>query len=257
MEAMMSKYLKMAISSFLFLSMSVCYAEEGTIRGRVGVSQNNFNSLWSGGELKSSYQSLNLGTTYIHSSGFYGDLGYKTPLAKAKWNTVELTNRQGSLNDGEDEKFTRKDTTFTLGKAFDGGWTSFLGYQDSRSKMDLPARWVSSYGSRPDESFNVNGYFVGGGKSFDFKENGSFSLSGAVGKMKAKLQDSNSRWNNSTGGSGYSLGAGYNYFFDKNIGINLEIKQQKYRYTFSNSAILLTSGDDKMLSYGINLIAQF
>ena len=232
-------------------------ANEDTTRGRIGISQNSFNTLWSGGTLTTTYQALNLGATYIHSSGFYGDIGYRTPFSKAKWNTVELTNRQGSVNDGENEKFTRVDTTLTLGKAFEGGWTAFVGYQDSKSKMDLPARWVTTYGSKPDESFNVNGYFVGGGKSFDLKDYGSISLSAATGKMKAKLQDATGRWNNSTGGSGYSLGAGYNYFFTKNAGINVEVKQQKYRYTFSNSAILLTAGDDKMLTYGINFIAQF
>jgi len=246
-----------AIISFLTLASSFCYATEDTYRGRIGISQNSFNTLWSGGELKSNYQSLNLGATYIHTTGFYGDISYKTPFSKAKWNTVELTNKQGSVNDGEDEKFNRIDTTLTLGKAFEGGWTAFVGYQDSKSKMDLPARWVTTYGSKPDESFNVNGYIVGGGKSFDFNEYGSISLSAAVGKMKAKLTDSVGRVNNSTGGNGYSLGVGYNYFFTKNIGVNLEAKQQKYSYSFSNSAILLTTGNDKMVSYGLNLIAQF
>ena len=63
----------------------VTIADDGVFRARVGVSSNDFDTVWSGGTLETSYTSLNLGFSYISESQWYGDIAYKTDTS-ATWN---------------------------------------------------------------------------------------------------------------------------------------------------------------------------
>ena len=253
------KVKKISKLSFILLISTLTLAtfaqDEGTWRARVGVSQNSFTTLWSGGDVKANFQSLNTGATYIAPSGWFFDGVLKTS-GKTTWNSVELTNAEGALNDGHDNDYSRTDTTITVGKAFEGGYQVFGGYQNSASKLTLPNAWVTNYGSQSSEKFNVSGYFVGVGKTFAVGS-GSLNLNVAIGQMTGKLTDSVGQDHTSSGGTGTSFGATYTYLFDKHLGLSVEVKEQQYKYTFGASNIILTSGKDQMTLYGANLFYQF
>lgn len=240
--------------AIIFASASPTLAEEdGMIRARIGLSSNDFTTLWSGGDLKTDYMSLNLGATYITPSAFYFDLGFKQDTS-ASWNTVELTD---DFNDGKDEDYTRDDLTVTIGKVLDNGVQLFAGYQDSSATIALPEiSWVQE-GYVEEEEMDVSGFFLGVGKSFKVGE-GSINLNLAYGFMDGTLVDAQGRSWDSTDGDGYSLGASYTRFLTESFSLNFEVKQQKYSYEYDTGGeTILTSGDDEMTMIGANLVYQF
>lgn len=238
----------------VFLAIPVAsFADDSVMRGRIGLSNNDFTTLWSGGDLETSYISANFGLTYITPEAYYIDLAMKTSTS-ATWNTVELT---GDFNDGRDEDYSRDDITLTLGKALDNGIQVFLGYQDSSATISLPPiSWVQDLGSVAEEEIDVSGFFVGIGKSIKV-DSGSINLNAAYGSMDGTLVDAVGVSNDSSGGNGYSLGLTYTRYFSDSLSGNFEVKQQKYSYDFSNPDIAITSGDDKMTMIGLNLVKQF
>jgi hypothetical protein len=244
---------KILIGGILIASATPVFAsEEGVVRARIGLSSNDFSTIWSGGDLKTDYISLNFGVTYITPNAFYFDLGVKQDTS-ASWNTVELNE---GFNDGKDEDYSRDDITLTIGKALDNGVQIFAGYQDSSANITLPNIWVES-GYVEEEEIDVNGFFVGVGKSFKIGE-GSFNLNASYGWMDGTLVDANGNDWDSTDGGGYSLGASYTRFLTESISLNLELKRQKYSYDYdTEGAIILTSGDDQMTMVGVNLVYQF
>ena len=158
--------------AIIFASASPTLAEdEGMMRARIGLSSNDFTTLWSGGDLKTDYMSLNLGATYITPSAFYLDLGFKQDTS-ASWNTVEIS---PGFNDGKDEEYTRDDLTITIGKVLDNGMQLFAGYQDSSATIALPEISWGSEGYVDEEEMDVSGFFLGVGKSFKVGE-GSINL---------------------------------------------------------------------------------
>lgn len=249
----MNKKIIVAVASTLTLAPCLAtFADEGAMRGRLGVSNNSFTTLWSGGDLETSYNSLNFGVTYITPESYYYDLAMKKSLS-ASWNTVELT---GDDNDGRDEEYARNDLTFTVGKVLENGVQVFAGYQDSSATIALPPiSWVQA-GSVVEEEIDVSGFFLGAGKSIKLGK-GSLNLNAAYGSMSATLVDAEGIANDSSGGNGYSIGATYTHFFTDDLSANFELKQQKYSYDFSNTDIALTSGDDKMTMIGFNVVRQF
>ena len=239
--------------AIIFASASPTLAEdEGMMRARIGLSSNDFTTLWSGGDLKTDYMSLNLGATYITPSAFYLDLGFKQDIS-ASWNTVELT----PFNDGKDEEYTRDDLTITIGKVLDNGMQLFAGYQDSSATIALPEISWGSEGYVDEEEMDVSGFFLGVGKSFKVGE-GSINLNLAYGLMDGTLVDAEGRSWDSTDGDGYSLGASYTRFLTESFSLNFEVKKQKYSYEYdTGGATILTSGDDEMTMIGANLVYQF
>ena len=211
--------------AIIFASASPALAEEeGMMRARIGLSSNDFTTLWSGGDLKTDYMSLNLGATYITPSAFYFDLGFKQDTS-ASWNTVEIS---PAFNDGKDEDYTRDDLTVTIGKVLDNGIQLFAGYQDSSATIALPEiSWVQE-GFVEEEEMDVSGFFLGVGKSFKVGE-GSINLNLAYGFMDGTLVDAEGRSWDSTDGDGYSLGASYTRFLTESFSLNFEVKKQKCR----------------------------
>ncbi len=183
-------------------------AQDGVIRGRVGVSQNTFNTLWSGGQLESNFQSLNLGGTYILPSGWYFDAALKNSLG-AKWTGGSNT----------DEPYKRQDITLTAGKALGDGIQVFGGYQQANSTITL-------HGG-VEERFDVKGVFTGVGKSIPMTV-GSVNLNAAVGAMAGRLLDGMSPqvWHTSKLGYGTSLGATYSYPLAPKSTLSFEYKLQ-------------------------------
>jgi hypothetical protein len=238
---MKNKLCGVIVSGLIGLSMATptIASDDDLTRARVGISNNSFTTLYSGGPLEVDYASLNLGVTYITSDALYYDIAYKKGLS-ASWNTFELT-------DFPDEDYSRSDITLTVGKALDNGVQVFAGYQNSSTDIALPAAWNMV----PEEEFNITGFFLGAGRSFKVSE-GSLNLNLALGSMDAKLYDGQGIWHDSTKGSGYSIGATYTMFVSEGISANFELKQQNYDYEFENAP--LTSGDDEMTMFGINLV---
>jgi len=230
----------------------VLASDDGVLRARIGVSTNDFTTIWSGGDLETDYTSLNFGTTYITPNAFYLDLGVKKDTS-ASWNTMELN---PNLNDGKDEDYSRTDVTLTIGKALDNGIQLFAGYQDSSATIALPAiSWVQGTGSVEEEEVDVDGFFFGVGKSFKIGE-GSVNLNAAYAFMDATLIDADGGSHDSTDGDGYSVGASYTRYLSEAVAVNFELKQQKYSYEF-NADSPNTGGDDKMTMMGVNLVYQF
>ena len=223
----------------LFMATPTIASDDDLTRARVGISNNSFTSLYSGGPLEVDYTSLNLGVTRITSDALYYDIAYKKGLS-ASWNTFELT-------DFPDEDYSRSDITLTVGKALDNGIQVFAGYQNSNSAIALPTSWELV----PEEEFNITGFFLGAGRSFKVNE-GSLNVNLALGSMDAKLLDGGGEWNDSTSGSGYSIGATYTMFLSEDISANFELKQQKYEYEFGTGPN--TGGDDNMTMFGVNLV---
>jgi hypothetical protein len=228
---------------------AVAQDENGIFRVRGGISLNDFNTVWSGGELEANYLALNLGVTYITPSQWYADLGYKTETS-ADWNTSDL------LPGTADEDFARRDITLTIGKVLQNGIQLFVGYQDSESTMDLPLVAQQALGWVAEEKFEIDGYFVGIGRSFSIG-GGALNLNGSIGKMDGDLYDANGIRNAGSGGGGYSLGAGYTYYFGTSTSVNVEVKHQSYSYDFNNDDIIITAGDDEMTMFGLNINRQF
>ena len=218
-------------------------SDDGVLRARLGLSDNSFTTLYSGGDMEVDYTSLNMGVTWIRPDALYLDLAYKQDLG-ASWNTRELTGFS-------DEDYSRADITLTVGKALDNGVQVFAGYQNSQTDIALPAAW----GMVSEEEFNISGFFLGAGRSFKVGE-GSLNLNAALGYMDAELYDGGGVWHDSKKGSGHSLGASYTLFLSEGLAANIELKQQNYDYDFDDDAPL-TSGDDKMTMIGINLVRQF
>lgn len=243
MYSIFKKHKKIAFSLFLFASLaSVSHSQEATVRGRLGISQNSFTTLWSGGDIKTNYQSLNAGATYIMSSGWYVDGGVKSALS-AKWNSIE------AAGDTIDRSFKRNDYTLTVGKSLSDNWQLFGGYQNSQSSMAI------STTSPPEEKFSVKGYFVGVGKTIPVAV-GSINLNASVGSMKGHLVDASGYGNNSNGGSGSSYGVSYSYPLSDKTSLAFDYKQQSYKYNFDSSSPL-TSGKDKMSMIGASFSYQF
>lgn len=236
------KTLLLAIGVVLTSAQTV--AADGLLRGKVGISNNSFDSIWSGGDMSADYQALNVGLTYVTSNMYYADLGLKKSLG-TDW---EYSDEIGSI----EEDYDRTDYTLTLGKVLNNGIQVFAGYQNSSATMDLPPEFFSV----PDEKIKISGFFAGIGKSFSF-ENSSFNINFAIGKMDGKLTDAQGIENDSGDGSGNSFGATYTYFLSDSSTVSLEFKQQKYTYTYDNSDIILTAGDDKVSMLGINYNRTF
>lgn len=247
MKKMTLKFVSLAA---ILATSSLALADDGVIRGRAGLSRNDFTSLYSGGPLKSTYNSLNLGVTYIQTTGWYYDLALKNSLS-AKWeltgerNPADVAFDIGSGNDS----YKRNDTTLTIGKALDGGIQVFGGYQRANSTMDLGPNTGNYL-----EKFNVNGLFVGAGKTIPMSV-GSININGAIGQMKGKLLAANSQWYTSDTGTGFSLGLSYSYPLSDKSTLSLEYKRQAYKYEFTSGPS--TGGDDKLQSIGANISYQF
>lgn len=230
-------------------------ADDGVFRARVGVSSNDFETVWSGGTLKTDYTALNLGLSYISESQWYGDIAYKTDTS-ATWNTRELLSP-----DLNDEDYGRRDITVTVGKVLDNGVQLFAGYQNSRATMALPEIAQELFGWVAEEEFNVDGFFMGVGRSFSVGS-GSLNLNASYGKMDGELVDAQGISNDGDDGKGYSLGASYSYVLGDAVSMTFEVKRQSYSYSYSNPSnpdILIadTGGDDDMTMVGINLNYQF
>jgi len=234
---------KIALVSTVLATLSgVSFAQEALIRGRLGISQNSFTTLWSGGDLKTNYQSLNTGVSYIMPSGWYVDGGVKSALS-AKWNSIE------AAGDTIDRAFKRNDYTLTVGKSLSDNWQLFGGYQNSQSSMAI------STTSPPEEKFSVKGYFVGVGKTIPLPV-GSLNLNASVGSMKGHLVDATGYGNNSNSGSGTSYGLAYSYPVNEKTSFTVDFKQQSYKYNFDSTSPL-TSGKDKMSMLGASFSYQF
>lgn len=248
-ERRMQPKIMMAILVGLFMALPAHAAlGDGSVRAKIGVSQNNFDTLWSGGVLEADYTSLNVGLTYISQDQWYLDLGYKTDTS-ADWNTAEL------LPVSQDEDYERDDITITVGKIINGVQL-FVGYQNSKTDMALPLITQQLFGWVAEEEFNIKGYFAGLGRSFSIGE-GSLNINGSMGWMDAELVDASGFSNDASGGDGYSVGASYTYFFGSKTSVSAELKHQNYSYEYSNQNIILTAGDDQMTMFGININRQF
>lgn len=248
-ERRMQPKIMMAILVGLFMALPAHAAlGDGSVRAKIGVSQNNFDTLWSGGVLEADYTSLNVGLTYISQDQWYLDLGYKTDTS-ADWNTAEL------LPVSQDEDYERDDITITVGKIINGVQL-FVGYQNSKTDMALPLITQQIFGWVAEEEFNIKGYFAGLGRSFSIGE-GSLNINGSMGWMDAELVDASGFSNDASGGDGYSVGASYTYFFGSKTSVSAELKHQNYSYEYSNQNIILTAGDDQMTMFGININRQF
>jgi hypothetical protein len=245
----MKTNLKIAMAISILQATASLYAQEDLVRGRLGISQNNFSSIYSGGPMKSDYQSLNAGLTFIRPSGWYFDAGVKNSIS-AKWSLNGAGTDSGSSIGNGTDSFKRQDLTFTVGKALDDGIQVFGGYQQANSSIDLGSS-VNNY----IEKFNVRGYFVGAGKTFPLSV-GSINLNGAVGQMKARLLDATATWNDSNSGSGYSVGATYSYPLAEKTTLSFEYKFQAYNYKFGSSSPN-TGGDDKLQVLGANISYRF
>lgn len=226
-------------------------AQDGAVRARIGLSQNYFSSIYSGGPMKSDYQNLNAGVTYIQSSGWYADVAFKNSLS-AKWslNGTGTDSNNGMLIGSGNDPYTRTDITLTAGKALDDGLQIFGGYQQADSTIDLGPKTSNFL-----EKFNVLGFFIGVGKTIPLSV-GSVNVNGAVGLMRARLLDASGKWNDSDTGMGYSIGASYSYPLAEKTTLSFEYKQQTYKYTFGPTSPN-TGGDDKVQIFGANISYQF
>ncbi len=242
--------MKISAATLILICITAANAQDVTVRARVGVSQNNFSSIYSGGPMKSDYQSLNTGLTLIESSGWYADVALKNSMS-AKWslNGFGTDSNNGSQIGSGKDSYTRKDTTLTIGKALDGGVQVFGGYQLANSTIDL-GPVVRNY----KEEFNVKGFFAGVGKTIPLSV-GSVNINGAVGQMKARMLDGRGTWNDSDTGTGYSLGATYSYPLAEKTTLSVEFKQQAYKYKFGPTSPS-TGGNDKLQVIGANVSYQ-
>lgn len=246
------------------------FADDGIFRARIGFSENDYSTIWSGGDLKVDYTSINYGASYIFSNAFYADLSYKTN-DDGEWNTCELLqdancqtsyfNNGGQLvnADVSDQDYDRDDLTLTIGKVLENGIQLFGGYQQSESDIDLPDElFPVADGFIDKEEIDLDGFFFGIGKAFSVGP-GSLNLNFAYALMDAELIDSIGEKSKGDG-DGYSLGLAYSYYFTDNLGLNLEYKMQRYSYDFDlsqSAAAQVTSGDDDLDMFGINFIGQF
>lgn len=230
----------------VMLSCAAASAQDGVIRARAGISNNDFTSLFSGGVLKSKFNSLNLGATYIQTSGMYYDVALKNSLS-AKWGV------DGGARNGEEDAYSRRDLTFTVGKALDGGIQVFGGYQQADSTINLGPNSVPA---NFEEEFNVKGFFAGVGKTIPMSV-GSVNLNAAVGAMKGRLLDGSATWHSSKVGTGFSLGAVYSYPVDNKTNLSFELKSQQYKYKFDDANFPNTGGNDKMTMLGVSVARQF
>lgn len=244
------KTLAMAVAiSPAFLS-GLAAADDGVFRARAGVSTNSFDTIWSGGNMKTDYTSLNLGLTYLTQNSFYFDIATKSDLG-ANWNTSEL------LPVDDDDAYSRTDITLTAGKVLESGIQIFAGYQKSDATIDLPLEAQQALGWNKDETVTITGFFAGVGKSFKVGD-GSLNLNASYGMMDAEVIASLGDKFTSDSGNGYSLGASYTYYLNDTTSLSVELKNQKYSYDYAPSdIILLTAGDDKMTMFGININKQF
>lgn len=252
-----NKGLSYLVAATMALGCVVAQAEDSSsvIRLKAGASQNDFDTIWSGGDLKTDYVSTNIGLTFIAGNGIFIGADLKSSNS-AKWNTLALLpNEPGEIvNDGQDERYEREDITLTIGKSFSNGWQIFGGYQHSDSDIQLPDAAAITLGWVEKETFEIEGYFLGVGKSFQVG-NGSINLNAAYGVMKGTLSDAIAERFSSGNDSGYSLGASYTYYFSDHFGVSLEVKNQSYTYKYSADAPV-TSGDDDMTAYGLSFVLQ-
>lgn len=241
-----NKATKVMVGVLIMLGgVSAASAQDGVIRGRVGVSNNDFTSMFSGGELKSKFNSLNVGATYIMNTGVYLDGAIKSSMS-AKWGV------DGGFRNGEEDAYSRRDITLTVGKALGDGVQIFTGYQQSNSTINLgPNNTPANF----EEQFNVKGFFAGAGKTIPMSV-GSVNLNAAVGAMKGRLLDGSAEWHSSKVGTGYSLGAVYSYPLSQETTLSAEYKLQAYKYKFDANSPN-TAGDDKMQVIGVSVSRQF
>lgn len=246
------------------------FAEDGIFRARIGFSENDYSTIWSGGDLEVDYRSINYGVSYIFSNAFYADLAFKTN-DDGEWNTCELlqdancrvaysdSNGQLVNADVSDQDYDRDDLTITIGKVLENGIQLFGGYQQSESDIDLPDGLFPVAGGFVDkEEIDLDGFFIGIGKPFSIGP-GSLNLNFAYALMDAELIDSIGEKSKGDG-DGYSLGLAYSFYFTDNLGLNFEYKLQRYSYDFDlsqSAAAQVTSGDDDLDMIGINFIGQF
>lgn len=246
----MSKQKTVSLVFITALAIGTPALAENVILLKAGSGYTNYTSPSSSGgvDFKASYQTLNLGVSYIDSdSGVFVDVVNRSPLGNGNWNAHEYF--AASLPLIPDAGVRRAETAITIGKLLDGGLQAFVGYQINQlaGDVDLTRYKAGIYSLTVD----MNGYFLGLGKSMPIAD-GVFSATAALAMIGAKGSSTlpNSSSNTYDPDLGYSLGATYSYPFTAMINLVPELKYQRFKPKNYGSPDLLTT-------FGLNVIIKF
>jgi len=233
----------------LLISLSFCInnalADDGKFRIKVGVGNATYTQpWWTGTDIKSNYTQNLFGVSYLTSNGMFGDLSIKTSGSSAEYNAKELGWAANDL------PFDRTETALTLGAVDTGGFGMFLGLMSNKTVIE---------NLNYKHTQTSAGISVGLGQAIPIHSGsgGTISVTGAVGFMaakwdqKAKTGGTSATWN-ADSAFGYSIGAGYSYFFTKNVGMSFDWKYQSYKFDY-----VTFSGDEKVSSLTGAIQAQF
>ena len=233
----MSKHF-LTVAVVAIASYSSAFAE-GRFSARLGTTNMDLTTVYSGGPADASYTSTNYGITYSMDNGFYVDYGAKS----------------GSNDDsgGVGEGFSRDEVTYSIGRSMGNGYTVFGGYQLAEAELDFAAGSVLG-----GETIDIDGFFVGGGRSIPLN-NGVLSLSAAYAFLDLEIGYYNVANKISGDGDGYSLAAVYTYPVNDMVYINAEYRQQVYNLTSTGEGGFggALDQDDDLQVLGLNLVYNF
>jgi hypothetical protein len=215
--------------------------DEGIIRAKAGISLANYTSPSASGDFKSNYFIYGLGVTYIFPERNFIDVTLRT-TGNASYNAQDATANLVSA----DQPLQRTEGTLTVGMPFDNGLQGNAGLFTSNTVFKL-----AQFGQF---SQTITGVSAGIGKGIAINEGklGTLGFSGAFALLGASNTDRYGTTVSSNLSYGLSLGTVFNYMIDKNFGISADVKFQSYVIKYANFA-----GDERILSAGVALIAQF
>jgi hypothetical protein len=240
-------------------------ADEGLIRARVAVSNNNYSidfdqndPNYKNRSAKSSFAMRGIGLTAVSSGGVYLDFLTQSSGTATHdlWNTPMSP---WTTAPHKDLPFKRTENTLTLGfsnQVGEGAGSFFLGYKQGKSELDSPYGKVDFTGTWKRDEFTSAGMFFGGGFAFP-AIGGQIGLNAALALMKGKWTDDTGYNNEADITVGFSFGASYTYMFTGNFGASLDFKGAAYNYNFNTSTNNPYTISEKIGSVGVNLLAQF
>jgi len=205
------------------------------LTGRFGMSSATLSSIWSGGSFDADYNTTNYGLTYSFDNGY--SIDYSVRIGE---------DLNSTDNVGEATGFNRDDTTITVNRALDNGYSVFAGIIDTEYTIDLnytDANLVFS------ETIETDGFFIGGSKTIPF-QSGFLGVSLAYADLDLTLSYAGnfSAIFPDEGGDGFSFGLTYARPVAENVILNVEYKNQVFAFDTT---------DDEVSGFGANLVYMF
>lgn len=228
---------------------SLALADDGAFRVRAGLASVSYVSPGTDPgdpDLKSTYGAVALGASYVSSTGWFGDIGFRNSLS-AEWNAKDL-------GFDRDDDFKRNEVTVSIGKALGDGLAVFGGVQTTKAELTISASNTIGGFSLGEFKAEEKGtlFFAGASKAFAAGP-GNLTVSGALGVLSKKLTDNQgSPEEKSDSGAGVSLGAAYAYPLTQKVSLLGDLRYQSYSVEWSGQ-----KARENVTSLGVSVVGQF